>query len=1007
MGSASDEMNDQELASGSGSDPSECEQIEDPDSQEGNDGCSSQEEDKEGGADDDDDGDEDDADERELMIEASLRVGRWERHENKLNGDGTLDADGKEDKGKKAVTFSATQGLAAKRQIFNPSEAFRMLSRELVDIYKRQSYEMFVDALDDDVYRWVVELSSFDSKSPLAAVSARGVPQDMREVQKRYAYSSVQLHITFKRGLHPFYPPAVDIVRPHFVGPVLGAVASHPMLLLQNWDPWRSHLQLIQEVKSFLETKARVDLSHPGTDIRLHQNASAPLESHLARLEAVCGETPLHAAAEFKALYSTREDYAKNECRLSALNDTSSNKRSKVEGATPALEAKPVYWAQGTGYGSSSSRDTKSSVTWDPKASEAAQQVRDQELQVLLERLAEDVRDELGPRPHTPPPPPPPPAARRGGAAASTSAASAAAAAAAADAAAAAQADVTQAMQDMEGPGRGVSLPPAAAPAASAAAAGGGGSGGGCRGGGCGGAGPAGPRLTVTSVLGVPGLVAHLSGSCLLPFLIKELSQTSFTDMCTRYAYYCALLSLVVELSRPCTQQLLTVMVTQKCLAAVILQTGPSAEMFIKVGSTGPLLAPPHRDAATTAVTADPQEEAWAGLELAHKMVEAMRAIVALSLTIPSPAPATADPPSPASTDGQKAAADAEAFSNSRSASAGHDPAPASTARAGSRLGTRAATAAAAALAAAQAALTSGSSGRRASAGAGAAAATAAGGGSSAAAAAATAAAPARVVDAAALEAQYVAELQPLQVDYVEGVAGATHHYRTNCTAEAVCPKARTVRVAKEMSGLPQLLPISASSSVFVRVDEAKATVWRALIVGPEDTPYSGGCFVFDIYFPVTYPNTAPLVNLRTTGGGLVRFNPNLYNCGKVGENWDANVSTMLQVLISIQSLILVPDPYFNEPGYEKTHNTDAGRYLSRDYNKVIQLGTIRYAMIDMLKHPLPEFHTVIRTHFRLRRDFIRAMLKGWVVEAQSCDRSHAGQLESAAAELDVLLRAL
>lgn len=75
----------------------------------------------------------------------------------------------------------------------------------------------------------------------------------MREVQKRYAYSSVQLHITFKRGLHPFYPPAVEIVRPHFVGPVLGAVASHPMLLLENWDPWRPHIQLIQEIKSFLE----------------------------------------------------------------------------------------------------------------------------------------------------------------------------------------------------------------------------------------------------------------------------------------------------------------------------------------------------------------------------------------------------------------------------------------------------------------------------------------------------------------------------------------------------------------------------------------------------------------------------------------------------------------------------------------------------------------------------------------------------------------------------------
>ena len=32
------------------------------------------------------------------------------------------------------------------------------------------------------------------------------------------------------------------------------------------------------------------------------------------------------------------------------------------------------------------------------------------------------------------------------------------------------------------------------------------------------------------------------------------------------------------------------------------------------------------------------------------------------------------------------------------------------------------------------------------------------------------------------------------------------------------------------------------------------------------------------------------------------------------------------QVLVSIQSLILVDQPYFNEPGYEASMHTDAGR---------------------------------------------------------------------------------
>ena len=54
---------------------------------------------------------------------------------------------------------------------------------------------------------------------------------------------------------------------------------------------------------------------------------------------------------------------------------------------------------------------------------------------------------------------------------------------------------------------------------------------------------------------------------------------------------------------------------------------------------------------------------------------------------------------------------------------------------------------------------------------------------------------------------------------------------------------------------------------------------------GPEDTPYSGGLFTFDIMCPADYPNAPPKVNLATTGGGSVRFNPNLYNCGKVRDS--------------------------------------------------------------------------------------------------------------------------
>jgi hypothetical protein len=56
----------------------------------------------------------------------------------------------------------------------------------------------------------------------------------------------------------------------------------------------------------------------------------------------------------------------------------------------------------------------------------------------------------------------------------------------------------------------------------------------------------------------------------------------------------------------------------------------------------------------------------------------------------------------------------------------------------------------------------------------------------------------------------------------------------------------------------------------------------RACITGPAGTPYAHGVFAFDIYCPPDYPASPPSVLLLTTGGGTVRFSPNLYADGKV-----------------------------------------------------------------------------------------------------------------------------
>ena len=120
----------------------------------------------------------------------------------------------------------------------------------------------------------------------------------------------------------------------------------------------------------------------------------------------------------------------------------------------------------------------------------------------------------------------------------------------------------------------------------------------------------------------------------------------------------------------------------------------------------------------------------------------------------------------------------------------------------------------------------------------------------------------------------------------------------------------------QEVSSFSTCLPVTWESSVHVAVDEDRLDLLRILILPGQDTPYANGAFVFDAYLPPDYPNSHPKVQFLTTGGGRVRFNPNLYECGKVclsllgtwaGPSWQPGVSTFLQVLVSLQAMARFP----------------------------------------------------------------------------------------------------
>jgi ubiquitin-protein ligase len=198
------------------------------------------------------------------------------------------------------------------------------------------------------------------------------------------------------------------------------------------------------------------------------------------------------------------------------------------------------------------------------------------------------------------------------------------------------------------------------------------------------------------------------------------------------------------------------------------------------------------------------------------------------------------------------------------------------------------------------------------------------------------------------------------------------------------------MRILSEISSLKSGLPVNWESTIWVKYSKDNYNLISFLISGPKNTPYENGLFEFHAYFPQNYPEGVPEVLLHTTGNNNIRFNPNLYKDGKVclsllgtwsgsaGESWNPKTSTFLQVLISIQSLILVDDPYFNEPGYETTINTTLGNKLSKEYNENLYPHTIQLAMIDMITNPPIGFEEIVKNHFKLKKEEIINTVNKW-----------------------------
>ena len=114
---------------------------------------------------------------------------------------------------------------------------------------------------------------------------------------------------------------------------------------------------------------------------------------------------------------------------------------------------------------------------------------------------------------------------------------------------------------------------------------------------------------------------------------------------------------------------------------------------------------------------------------------------------------------------------------------------------------------------------------------------------------------------------------------------------------------------------------------IYYKLDEENIFHLHILFIGPKETPYENGVFVFEFFFNEnTHPHTPPRVIFHQ-GYTRTRIHPNFYTDGKVClsilNTWAGPCWSSCQNVISIIRIIQTlfdKNPLQFEPGYQKNY---------------------------------------------------------------------------------------
>ena len=169
-------------------------------------------------------------------------------------------------------------------------------------------------------------------------------------------------------------------------------------------------------------------------------------------------------------------------------------------------------------------------------------------------------------------------------------------------------------------------------------------------------------------------------------------------------------------------------------------------------------------------------------------------------------------------------------------------------------------------------------------------------------------------------------------------------------------------------------------NGIYYKHNDENMLQGHALIIGPDDTLYNYGYYLFEFNFSKKYPFEPPKV-VYLTNEHDIRFHPNLYRNGKVclsllntwrGEQW-TSCQTIRTILLNLVTLFH-NKPLLNEPGITENY-----KYF-KDYNKIIRFSNYRTAVLSVVKEKIyksvsDKFKDIIKENYLKHKDKILEQL--------------------------------